>query len=36
MGKWSEPRPGRVCHSQWGARDAGANEISGDERFPVE
>ena len=36
MGRWSEPSPGRVRHSQWGARDAGANEISGDERLPVE
>ena len=36
MGRWSEPRPGRVRHSQWGARDAGANEISGEERLPVE
>ena len=35
-GRWSEPRPGRVRHSQWGARDAGANEISGEERLPVE
>ena len=26
----------RVRHSQWGARDAGANEISGEERLPVE
>ena len=23
-------------HSQWGARDAGANKISGEERLPVE
>ena len=36
MGKWSEPRPGRVRHSQWGARDAGANEISREERLAVE
>ena len=35
-GKWSEPRPERVRHSQWGARDAGANEISGEEWLPVE
>ena len=35
MGRWSEPRPGRVHHSQWGARDAGANKISGEERLPV-
>ena len=33
MGRWSEPRPGRVRHSQWGARDAGANKISGEERL---
>ena len=26
-GRWSEPRPGKVRYSQWGARDAGANEI---------
>ena len=26
----------RVRHSQWGARDAGANKISGEERLPVE
>ena len=32
MRRWSEPRPGRVRHSQWEARDAGANEISGDEQ----
>ena len=36
MERWSEPRPGRVRHSQWGARDAGANEISGEEQLPVE
>ena len=36
MGRWSEPSPGRVRQSLWGARDAGANEISGDERLPVE
>ena len=35
-GRWSEPRPWRVRHSQWGARDAGANKISGEERLPVE
>ena len=29
MGRWSEPRPGRVRHSQWEERDAGAYEISG-------
>ena len=29
MWRWSEPSPGRVRHSQWGARDAGANEITG-------
>ena len=26
----------RVRHSQWGARDTGGNEISEDERLPVE
>ena len=31
MGRWSEPRPGRECHLQWGAREAVANEILGDE-----
>ena len=36
MGRRSEPRPWRVRHSQWGARDAGANKISGEERLPVE
>ena len=36
MGKWSEPSSGRVRHSQWGARDAGANQISGEERLPME
>ena len=36
MGRWSEPSPGRVRHSQWRASDAGANEISGEERLPVE
>ena len=36
MGRWSKPRPGRVRHSHWEARDAGANEISGDEQLPVE
>ena len=35
-GRWSEPRPWRVRHSQWEARDAGANKISGEERLPVE
>ena len=29
MGRWSKPRLGKVRHSQWGARDAGANEILG-------
>ena len=36
MGRWSEPRPWRVRHSQWKARDAGANKISGEERLTVE
>ena len=31
MGRWSEPSSGRVCHSQWVAKDAGANEILADE-----
>ena len=35
MGRWSEPRPGRVRHSQWGARDAGAKKILEDERVTV-
>ena len=35
-GEMVEPRPWRVRHSQWGARDAGANKISGEERLPVE
>ena len=34
MGRRSEPRPWRVRHSQWGARDAEANKISGEERLP--
>ena len=34
MGRWSEPRPWRVRHSQWGARDAGANKISGERTAP--
>ena len=34
MGRWSEPRPGRVRYSQWGARDAGANKISGEGTAP--
>ena len=29
MGRCSEPRPGRVRHSQWGAKDPEANEILG-------
>ena len=35
-GEMVRARPWKVRHSQWGARDAGANKLSGEERLPVE
>jgi len=36
MGRWSDPRPGRVCLSHVGAKLDGASETSGEEREPEE
>lgn len=36
MGRWSEPEGSRVSQEQWSAKEAGAREMSGEERCPVE